>query len=105
MGRIVIAAYKPKPGREAELEKLMETHVPTLRSQGLVTEREPIIMRADDGTIVEVFEWLSKEAIEEAHKNATVLDMWQKYAEVSDYVPVSQLSESQQLFSDFTPIG
>ena len=32
-----------------------------------MTERAPIVMRAADETIVEVFEWVSREAIEGAH--------------------------------------
>jgi hypothetical protein len=103
MERIVIAAYKPKPGMATELETLVKAHVPLLRSQGLATERESIIMRAEDGTIIEVFEWVSKEAVESAHQNAAVLEMWQSYAEVCDYTPLSQVSESQQLFAEFTP--
>jgi hypothetical protein len=104
VGEIVIVAYKPKPGREADLEILMTTHILTLRSEGLVTEREPIVMRAKNGTIIEVFEWLSKEAIESAHENTTVLEMWEKYAEVCDYIPISQVDEAQVPFSEFTPI-
>ena len=57
MGRIVIAAYRPKPGKEGELKALMATHLSTLRSQDLVTERESVMMEAADGTILEVFEW------------------------------------------------
>jgi hypothetical protein len=33
MGRIVIAAYKPKPGLATELETVVKTHAPLLRSQ------------------------------------------------------------------------
>ena len=104
MGRLVIAAYKPKPGREADLAALMETHVSTLRSQGLVTDRDSILMSAADGTLVEVFEWVSREAIASAHENRAVLEMWERYSQVCDYVPVSQLDEAQQPFSEFTPI-
>jgi hypothetical protein len=104
MGRIVIAAYKPKPGMAAELETLVKAHVPLLRSQGLATERESIIMFAEDGTIIEVFEWVSKEAIESAHQNAAVLEMWQYYADVCDYIPISHVRESDQLFAEFAPM-
>ena len=62
-------------------------------------------MRAADGTMVEVFEWVSGEAIESAHQNAAVLEMWQSYTEVCDYIPISEVSESQQLFAEFTPVA
>ncbi|WP_297535050.1 hypothetical protein, partial [Nitrobacter sp.] len=37
--------------------------MPHLRAEGLVTDREPIIAVAADGTVIEVFEWVSQEAI------------------------------------------
>jgi quinol monooxygenase YgiN len=58
-GVIVIVAYRPKPGKEAELLELVRTRVPTLRKEGLVSDRAPIMMRARDGTIIEVSEWKS----------------------------------------------
>ena len=62
-GVIVIVAYRPKPGKEKETLELVRSRVPTLRKEGLVTDRAPTIMRARDGTIIEVSEWKSNEAI------------------------------------------
>ena len=83
----------------------METHLPRLKAEGLVTDRESIIMEARDGTILEVFEWLSAEAIANAHKNPGILKMWGEYAEVCDYVPVNTLAESADMFATFTPLN
>ncbi len=104
MGRIVIACYRPKPGQQDGLRKLMRGHVATLRSAGLVTDRAPIAMEAADGTIVEVFEWKSTEAIEAAHNHPVVLKMWEQFSAVCDYIPVSQVPEASQMFSGFTPL-
>ncbi len=100
----MIAAYRPKPGKQAALRRLIVEHVSTLRSIGLVTDRAPITMEAEDETIIEVFEWKSKAAIEEAHSHPVVLEMWQQYSEVCDYVPVGEVAEAARLFSEFTPI-
>ena len=105
MGRIVIACYKPKPGKEAELMKLMETHVDRLRKEDLVTDRVSIIMKNDAGTVVEVFEWKSKAAIEKAHENTEVLKMWEEYAAVCDYEIPSNIAEFGNLFSEFEPVN
>ena len=78
-GVCVIVAYRPKPGKEKELLELVRARVPTLRKEGLVTDRVPTIMRAKDGTIIEVSEWKSQEAIDAAHKNPKVLSMWNKF--------------------------
>ncbi len=104
MGKIVIVGYKPKPGKAAALKELMKTHLSRLQQEGLATSRESIIMEAGDGTIVEVFEWISEEAIQNAHKNPEVLRMWGEYAEVCDYVPVGSLVEAGNLFSSFEPV-
>src|SRR5882757_3605745 len=104
MGRIVIVAYKPKPGKAEALKTLTKTHVPRLREQGLVTSREPIIAETTDGTIIEVFEWLSAEAIQQAHQNTEVHKMWGEYAEVCDYIPLKDVSEANNLFAEFMPV-
>jgi quinol monooxygenase YgiN len=104
MGRIVIACYRPKPGQHDALRALMQRHVSTLRSIGLVTERAPITMEAADGTFVEVFEWASREAIDAAHAHPVVLKMWEEYGRVCDYVPVAEVPEAAQMFSEFTPV-
>lgn len=104
MGQIAIACYKPKPGQEDALRALVSTHVQTLRSIGLVTDRVPIAMRAADGTIVEVFEWASADAIQTAHSHPVVLKMWDDFGRTCDYVPLSSLSEASQLFAGFEPL-
>ena len=101
MGRIVMVGYKPKPGKEADLDKLMETHLEILRQQKLATSRESILMKSKDGTVIEVFEWESALAIEEAHSNPVVMKMWEEYEAVCDYVPIASISEASDLFSEF----
>jgi hypothetical protein len=59
--------------------------MPPLRAEGLVTDRTSIVMRCADGTIVEIFEWVSQDAIVGAHKNPVVLDLWKKFEAVCWY--------------------
>jgi quinol monooxygenase YgiN len=105
MGKIVIATYKPKPGKEHALDRLVKNHVKVLRNQGLATQRPPMIMKSADGTVVEVFEWLSREAIEEAKQNKDVQEYWSQYKEVCDIIPVSDLIETNTSFSEFNPFN
>lgn len=105
MGRIAIACYRPKPDQEEALRQLVRRHVSTLRSIGLVTNRAPITMESQDGTIVEVFEWASAEAIQAAHGHPVVLKMWEEYGRLCDYVPLSQLAEASQPFAEFAPLA
>jgi len=39
MGLFVICAYRPKPGQEKLLRKILKDHVPILRKEGLATDR------------------------------------------------------------------
>ena len=103
-GIVCIVAYRPKPGSNAEILELVRGRVPTLRKEGLVTDRVPVMMRAKDGTILEVSEWKSQEAIEEAHKNPRVLAMWEKFFAVCDCVPLKTLPEAESMFASFEPI-
>jgi len=101
MGSISVACYKPKPGCEDELIELVRNHLPPLRGERLVTERAPIVMRAKDGTIVEVFEWVSQDAIAGAHTNPVVLELWKRFESVCSYETPSNVVEFQNMFSHF----
>jgi hypothetical protein len=86
------------------LDALVVDHVARLKAQNLVTDREPIIMRSSSEAVIEVFEWLSAEAIESAHQNEAVIEMWGQFAQVCDFVPIGQCPEAATMFSEFTPI-
>jgi hypothetical protein len=100
---IVIVAYKPKPGKDADLLQLTREHVALLRAEGLATDHPVTTCRAKDGTIVEVFEWAAG-GPEKAHTNPAVLKLWDRYAAACDYVPLASLDESSATFAAFTPV-
>ena len=103
MSRMVIVAYKAKPGKTEELKQLLHEHVPVLRTQGLVTERPAVLMEAADDVFVEVFEWASAEAIQAAHQNSTVAALWKRFEAACEYIPIADVAEAKQLFSEFSP--
>ena len=105
MGRFVIAAFKPKPGRHAELLAVVAKHWQVLREQGLVSDSPRYAMQSSDGTILEVFEWLSPDAIEQAHHNPAVLALWAEFEAACDYVPLASVPESQHPFAEFEPLA
>ena len=49
---MVIAAYRPKPGRAGDLRERMRHHLSTLKGEKLVTDRPSIMMVAKDGTVI-----------------------------------------------------
>ncbi len=100
-GVIAIVAYRPNPGQDAAVEALIATHVPTLRAAGFVTARAPVIAKAKDGVIVEVFEWESEKAIELAHSDEIVRALWEQLDEICENVPLAELAEATDLFASF----
>ena len=104
MGKGVIVVYRPKKGKDQQLIQLVKDHVSILRAQKLASERSPIIMKAADGSIIEIFEWKSAEAITQAHHNKTVLELWEKFSQVCDYETPANVKEFQRVFSEFEVI-
>jgi hypothetical protein len=102
---LVIVAYKPKPGKSDELKQLVANHVPNLAQLGLVTGRKPVIIETANGTIIEVFEWINDDAIQQAHVNPGVHKIWAAFAEVCDYVPLNTLTEAADIFAGFKPLN
>ena len=105
MGRIAIVAYRPHAGKSAALRSLIARHVPLLRDRGLATDRAPVCMEASDGALVEVFEWISGAAIQSAHGDEVVQQLWSEFAPVCDDVPVGDLDECGNLFSEFAAVA
>jgi quinol monooxygenase YgiN len=104
MAVISIAAYRPRAGKEQDLLAAVRDHMPVLRGEHLVTNRPPYVMRAQDGTIVEVFEWNSDDAIDQAHSNPEVLKLWDRFNAACEYIPLVNLAECKEMFASFEPI-
>ena len=104
MGRFVIVAYAPKAGREPQLLAAVKKHLDVLKAEQLVSDRPGYVMRAADGTIVEVFEWRSAEAIAQAHTNPAVAALWAEFGAACDYTPLARLNEAQQMFAEFDAV-
>ncbi len=101
MGVTVMALFRPKQGKESDLMACMRDHLPVLRGQGLATDRPSVVLRAGDGTLVEIFEWVSQAAIDAAHHDPEVGKLWARYEQCCDYVTLGDLPESKQMFPGF----
>lgn len=104
MGRVVIVAYTLKPGREVQPLAIVGRHLDVLRAEGLVTERAPYVMRAANGSVLEVFEWLSADAVQRAHRSPAVQALWAEFGAACDYTPLARLSETQHPFAEFESV-
>jgi hypothetical protein len=61
-------------------------------------------MRASNGTLIEVFEWRSADAIRQAHENPAVQALWAEFDAACEYTPLGQLPEAAQLFAEFQAV-
>jgi quinol monooxygenase YgiN len=98
---LAIATYKPKPEQHDALMKLVEKHLPALRELGFATAKENYLAKAKDGTIIEIFEWTSMNAISAAHQHPAISDIWEKMTLIADFAPLSSLAETQRPFPGF----
>jgi hypothetical protein len=76
----VICTYHVKPRAEARLLRLLLRHDATLRRLRLVTARaaQTFRRRDDQGrvTVVDIFEWRGADAVERAHRDPAVHELW-----------------------------
>lgn len=102
-GNVVMATYRPKPGKDDALRAVIARHVPRLRELGLATSRPVALLQAGDGTYVEIFEWAPGGAAA-AHTNAAVMEIWNAFGAVADFVRLADIAESQRPFPHFRAI-
>ncbi len=105
MGVHVLAVYRPLPGRESELLGEVADHVPVLRQLELATDRPAVVLAAPDGTLVEHFEWVCHQAIEQAHSDPEVLAMWGRFGDCCTYGTLSDLPNASTMFAEFELVG
>ena len=101
---IVFAIYKPHQNKGNELKKLILKHVPILKSNKLITDREPVLVQSKNGIYIEIFEWKSNDAVEEAHKNPEVQKLWDEMEKVCDFTNLESIEEVREYFPQFKPI-
>ena len=99
--RLVMAMYKAKDGKKAELDALINKHFPTLKEYGLVTDRNPFIGVSENGTVLEVFEWISESAAKKAHDHPAVAKIWEAMALVGTFETLGSLPEAKKPFPHF----
>ena len=104
VGNFVIAVYKPHQGKEEALLEVLKDHLPILRKEKLATDFPPLHLRATNGTVLEIFEWVSDEAVRSAHTNPVVLKLWERFNQVCDYDKLSGLKEAATIFPHFERI-
>ena len=101
MSILAFAMYKPKPGKEQELNTLLVDHLPTLERLGFKTSTPAFVVQSTDGTIIEIFEWVSEETKRAAHVHPDVKRIWEPMDALCTYPAMKDLPEAQKPFPEF----
>lgn len=102
---IALAAYRAHAGAGDALVELLREDVATLRANGHVTGRPAPLVRTVDGDVLVVIEWSSERAVDDAHADPEVLAVWQRKAELADYVAPASLAGAEAPFGRWTLIA
>lgn len=102
--RVVIAAFRARPGRLSDLRQILREHHGFLDRLGLVTARPAVILEGGGDLMLEVFEWKSQEAIDEAHRHPEVLGLWERFDAVCEPVAPAEVPRCRSPFPTFTPM-
>lgn len=99
--KLAFAMYKPNEGKENELKEILKEHLPILKEYGLISAKETYTIRAKDGTIIEIFEWLSEEAKVIAHQHPAMRQLWGRMMAICTFPAMQDLDESKKSFPNF----
>ena len=101
---IVIAMYRPyETANVAALKELIRQHNTTLRVEEMISDRPAILMQAEDGTFLEIFEWLPG-AAEEARNHPAIQKIWKRMEALCEFAPLISLQEAEKTFPHFKPV-
>ena len=92
----MLVTYRPKKGKEHELQALVEQHWPTLNRVGLVTKERARVWRATDKrsgdvSFVEMFQWKDDEASKTAHETPDVMAIWEPMGPILEELKLSMI--------------
>lgn len=80
---VVVCTYRVRAGEQAEFERWLDVHAPTLRRLGLITHFPAQALRrlaGSDPVYVEMFEWVSTDAAARASEVPEVISIWEPMA-------------------------
>ncbi len=94
----MVCIYRVRPGEEAEFERLLRSHWPTLNQAGLVSGEPARFLKAQgrDGkvTFLESFAWRDAGSSDRAHQTPRVMALWGPMEALTDdmeFLPVQPL--------------
>jgi hypothetical protein len=102
---LALSAYRPFPRRSQELLELFADELAMLRRRGHVTDRRAPVVRTRDGDYLVVLEWSSDHAVGDAHADSEVLALWERKAQLAEYLSPRELAGSDVPFARWTVVA
>jgi len=102
--QLAFSVYRPRSGCTDEFLLLLREELATLRRRGHVTERPAPVVRAEDGELLVVLEWSTEHAVDDAHADPEVLAVWDRKAQLADYITLPDLARSDVPFARWTVV-
>ena len=102
--RLTLSVYRPRPGREGELLPHLHEEIAALRARGHITARPAVICRAPDGAYLVVSEWASPTAVDDAHGDESIVEIWRRKDGLAEYLAPADLDGSAAPFASYDVI-
>ena len=102
---LALSAYRPLPDKAEELQSFFAEELATLRRRGHVTERTAPVIRTDAGELLVVLEWASDHAVGDAHHDPEILALWERKAQLAEYIAPGALAGSGVPFARWTIVA
>ena|SRR5215510_13594494 len=84
----MLCTYQIKDGKEAEFERMLEKHWPTLHGMGLATDEPARVFRGQNKArkivYIEMFSWKDASSPDVAHQTPEVMAVWEPMGALTD---------------------
>jgi hypothetical protein len=102
---LALSAYRPFRDKADELQAFFAEELATLRRRGHVTDRPAPVVRTDADQFLVVLEWASDHAVGDAHEDSEILTLWERKAQLAEYISPRELAGSAVPFARWTIVA
>lgn len=99
--RVTLSAYRAKDGREEDVLRHLREEIAALRARGHITSRPAPICRTARGEFLVVSEWSTEHAVDDAHGDEVILEIWRRKEGLVEYLAPGELTGADMPFASF----
>jgi quinol monooxygenase YgiN len=99
--RITLSSYRARDGHADEVLPHLRDEIAALRARGHITSRRAAICRTASGEFLVVSEWSTERAVDDAHEDEAILEIWRRKEQLVEYLAPGELAGSDVPFASF----